>query len=169
MTRSSARRSPGTGSVTTLFSAMVRTLLKVLPATSRWNYQARRWAVERDENENDDTTHEDENGGLNERERGCERGGDVILKEFRNRVKHLGQGAGLLADGDHLRSQTGEYAGPRISQYVERMRTNVAGVLGIDTKCVGIGATSGEGLSAHSKGRGINVIAQVSLKRVRGR
>lgn len=58
---------------------------------------------------------------------------------------------------------------PRISQYVERMRTNVAGVLGIDTKCVGIGATSGEGLSAHSKGRGINVIAQVSLKRVRGR
>lgn len=54
---------------------------------------------------------------------------------------------------------------PRIGPYVDEMRRNVAKVLGIDIKCVGIGATTGEGLSAHARGKGINVVAQISLKR----
>lgn len=58
---------------------------------------------------------------------------------------------------------------PRISPHIDKMKRNVAKLLGIDIRCVGIGATSGEGLSAHASGEGINVIAQVSLKKIPNR
>jgi 2-C-methyl-D-erythritol 2,4-cyclodiphosphate synthase len=54
---------------------------------------------------------------------------------------------------------------PKIGPHVESMRRNIAGVLGIDSRRVGVGATSGEGLSEIAKGNGINALAQVLLRK----
>ncbi len=53
---------------------------------------------------------------------------------------------------------------PRIGPYVAEMKRNIADALGIGQDCVGVGATTGEGLSAHGRGEGINVVAQISLR-----
>ncbi len=57
---------------------------------------------------------------------------------------------------------------PRLSGHIDRMRKNVATALGVDEGSVGIGATTGEGLSEHGKGRGINAAANVMLRRSEG-
>lgn len=53
---------------------------------------------------------------------------------------------------------------PRISPHINDMKKNISIILDIDTSCVGIGATTGEKLSACGQGKGINVVAMVSLK-----
>lgn len=58
---------------------------------------------------------------------------------------------------------------PKIAPYIDEMKGNAAKLLGVEISCVGIGVTTGEGLSAHGRGEGINVIAQVSLEKARGR
>ena len=54
---------------------------------------------------------------------------------------------------------------PRIGPHVEEMRDNIAKILRIDKQSVGVGATTGEGLSDAGRGKGINAIANVSLTR----
>lgn len=54
---------------------------------------------------------------------------------------------------------------PRIAPHIPEMRRNMARMLGVGVERVGIGATTGEDLSAHGRGKGINVVAQVSLER----
>lgn len=58
---------------------------------------------------------------------------------------------------------------PRLSKHIDRMRENTAALLSVGTGSVGIGATTGEGLSEHGKGNGINVVANVSLALDAGR
>ena len=53
---------------------------------------------------------------------------------------------------------------PKISPKISKMRKNIARVLGINENCVGITATSGEGLTEFGKGNGINVFACVTVE-----
>jgi 2-C-methyl-D-erythritol 2,4-cyclodiphosphate synthase len=50
---------------------------------------------------------------------------------------------------------------PRLRPYVEAMRENIAGVLGIDAGCVSVKAKTGEGLDA--VGQGLAVTAQAAV------
>jgi 2-C-methyl-D-erythritol 2,4-cyclodiphosphate synthase len=50
---------------------------------------------------------------------------------------------------------------PKIRTYVDTMRENIAGVLGIDAACVSVKAKTGEGLDA--VGRGLAVTAQAAV------
>lgn len=48
---------------------------------------------------------------------------------------------------------------PRISPQIEEMRKNIARILQIEENCIGITATTGEGLTEAGKGNGISVLA----------
>ena len=50
---------------------------------------------------------------------------------------------------------------PKLRPYIEAMRENIAGVLGIDTGCVSVKAKTGEGLDA--VGQGLAVTAQAAV------
>ena len=50
---------------------------------------------------------------------------------------------------------------PKLRPYVETMRENIAGVLGIDATCVSVKAKTGEGLDA--VGQGLAVTAQAAV------
>ena len=50
---------------------------------------------------------------------------------------------------------------PKLRPYVEKMRENIAGVLGIDAGCVSVKAKTGEGLDA--VGQGLAVTAQAAV------
>ena len=50
---------------------------------------------------------------------------------------------------------------PKLRPYVEQMRENIAGVLGIDAGCVSVKAKTGEGLDA--VGQGLAVTAQAAV------
>ena len=50
---------------------------------------------------------------------------------------------------------------PKLRPYVEAMRENIAGVLGIDAACVSVKAKTGEGLDA--VGQGLAVTAQAAV------
>lgn len=52
---------------------------------------------------------------------------------------------------------------PKISPEIEEMRKNIARILNINENCVGITATSGEGLTEFGKGNGINVFACITV------
>lgn len=52
---------------------------------------------------------------------------------------------------------------PKISPKIEEMRENIARILKISENCVGITATSGEGLTECGKGNGINVFACITV------
>lgn len=54
---------------------------------------------------------------------------------------------------------------PKIAPHVGSMKRNLSESTGMDESSIGIGATTGEGLSAYGKGEGINVVAAVSLRR----
>ena len=47
---------------------------------------------------------------------------------------------------------------PRISPRIEEMRKNIARILQIEENCIGITATTGEGLTEAGKGNGISVL-----------
>ena len=50
---------------------------------------------------------------------------------------------------------------PKLRAYVDSMRENIAGVLGVDTDCVSIKAKTGEGIDA--VGQGLAVTAQAAV------
>ena len=53
---------------------------------------------------------------------------------------------------------------PKISPKVEEMRTNIARILQIKENCIGITATTGEGVTEFGKGNGISVFACLTVE-----
>lgn len=53
---------------------------------------------------------------------------------------------------------------PKISPKVEEMRSNIARILQIKEDCVGITATTGEGLTEFGKGNGISVFVCLTVE-----
>ena len=53
---------------------------------------------------------------------------------------------------------------PKISPKIEDMRRNIAQVLNIKESCIGITATTGEGLTESGKGNGISVFACITVE-----
>lgn len=53
---------------------------------------------------------------------------------------------------------------PKITPKIEDMRTNIARILNVAENCVGITATSGEGLTEFGKGNGINVFVVLTVE-----
>lgn len=53
---------------------------------------------------------------------------------------------------------------PKISPKVEEMRKNIARILQIQENCVGITATTGEGLTEFGKGNGISVFVCLTVE-----
>lgn len=53
---------------------------------------------------------------------------------------------------------------PKISPKVEEMRSNIARILQIKENCVGITATTGEGLTEFGKGNGISVFVCLTVE-----
>ena len=53
---------------------------------------------------------------------------------------------------------------PKISPKIETMRENIARILNISKNCVGITATSGEGLTEFGKGNGISVFVCLTVE-----
>jgi 2-C-methyl-D-erythritol 2,4-cyclodiphosphate synthase len=62
----------------------------------------------------------------------------------------------------HL-SITMECLRPKISPKVDEMRKSIGDLLGISPDCVGITATTGEGLTAFGKGEGIMVFCILTV------
>ena len=52
---------------------------------------------------------------------------------------------------------------PKITPKIEEMRKNIARILKIEETCVGITATTGEGLTEFGKGNGISVFACITV------
>lgn len=52
---------------------------------------------------------------------------------------------------------------PKISPKIEEMRRNISKILNINENCIGITATSGEGLTEFGNGNGISVFACVTV------
>lgn len=52
---------------------------------------------------------------------------------------------------------------PKITPKIDEMRRNIARMLNIDENCVGITATSGEGLTEFGKGNGISVFSCITV------
>ena len=74
----------------------------------------------------------------------------VYLNEALRDLRRMG---GRIA---HV-SFTVEAARPRLYPYIPEIRESVAAMLGIPVSCVGLTATSGEGLTAFGRGEGIQV------------
>lgn len=53
---------------------------------------------------------------------------------------------------------------PKISPKIEEMRKNIARILQIEKNCVGITATTGEGLTEAGKGNGISVFVCLTVE-----
>lgn len=53
---------------------------------------------------------------------------------------------------------------PKISPKIHEMRKNIARILNIDENCIGITATSGEGLTESGRGNGISVFACITVE-----
>ena len=57
-----------------------------------------------------------------------------------------------------------EAARPRLSPKIGEMRRNIGSLMGLDEDCIGITATTGEGLTDFGKGLGIAVIAILTVE-----
>ena len=53
---------------------------------------------------------------------------------------------------------------PKINPKIQEMRKNISRILNINENCIGITATTGEGLTECGKGHGINVFACVTVE-----
>jgi 2-C-methyl-D-erythritol 2,4-cyclodiphosphate synthase len=84
--------------------------------------------------------------------------GSKLLKYAMNKV----DGAGYMVNNITVMITAGR---PKLSPYIEKMKAQVARSLSIKASQVGIGATTGEGLTEHGRGKGINAVAMVSLKK----
>lgn len=83
--------------------------------------------------------------------------GDRLLGSVMERVRK----AGYRVNNATIMITAGR---PRLGPHIDAMRDNAARALGVEAGSVGIGATTGEGLSEQGKGNGINAIASVSLR-----
>lgn len=57
-----------------------------------------------------------------------------------------------------------ECKAPKISPKIDSMRKNIARILDVEESCIGITATTGEGLTECGKGNGISVFACVTVE-----
>jgi len=53
---------------------------------------------------------------------------------------------------------------PKISPKIEEMRSNIARILNVKENCIGITATTGEGLTEFGKGNGISVFTCITVE-----
>ena len=53
---------------------------------------------------------------------------------------------------------------PKISPKVEEMRRSIAALMGLGENCVGITATTGEGLTAFGRGEGVSVFCVLTVE-----
>ena len=58
-----------------------------------------------------------------------------------------------------------ECSTPKLIPYILKMRQSIANIIKIDIDCVGITATSGEGLTEFGKGTGIQSFAVVTVRK----
>lgn len=72
------------------------------------------------------------------------------LKYLKNRIVHI--------------SISIECKRPKITPKIEEMRKNIGRILKIEENCVGITATSGEGLTEFGKGNGISVLVILTVE-----
>lgn len=88
----------------------------------------------------------------------CLKKGITDSKQYlKEALKHLGKHKIL-----HL-SISIECKMPKISPVIPQMRKSIAEILNIGKNCVGITATTGEGLTEFGKGNGIQVISIVTV------
>ena len=75
----------------------------------------------------------------------------------------ISMGYGLV----HI-SFTVECKKPHLSAHIDEIRARVAEICGIDATCVGLTATTGEGLTAFGQGLGISVFCVITVARQKG-
>ena len=85
-----------------------------------------------------------------EADRMCRRGITDSSAYLKAALGHMKEGSRII----HV-SISIEALRPRLSPHLERIRTNLAELLGIVPCCIGITATTGEGLTEFGKGIGI--------------
>ncbi len=85
-------------------------------------------------------------------------------KGIKNSEEYLKEALKYLKDPIAHISISIECKVPKISPKIDEMRKNIARILNINESCVGITATSGEGLTEFGKGNGINVFACVTVQ-----
>lgn len=83
-------------------------------------------------------------------DRMCREGITDSRAYLREALRHMKKEARIL----HV-SISIEALRPKLSSHIERMRTSLAGLLGIEPGSIGITATTGEGLTEFGKGNGI--------------
>ncbi len=88
---------------------------------------------------------------------------EMCRKGIKNSEEYLKEALKYLNEPINHISISIECAVPKINPKIEEMRSNIARILNITENCVGITATSGEGLTECGKGNGINVFACVSV------
>ena len=90
---------------------------------------------------------------------------DEMCKEqgIKNSEKYLKEAIKYLNEPIIHISISIECKTPKISPKIDEMRKNIARILNIKESCVGITATSGEGLTEFGKGNGINVFACITV------
>ncbi len=61
-------------------------------------------------------------------------------------------------------SMTIECLAPKLMQYIDQMKSNIGDLLEIPQSCVGITATTGEGLTSFGRGEGIQVFVILTIQ-----
>lgn len=89
---------------------------------------------------------------------------DMCKKGITNSEEYLKEALKYLDNQIVHLSISIECKTPKISPKVEEMRKNIARILEINENCVGITATSGEGLTEFGKGNGISVFTCITVE-----
>ena len=86
------------------------------------------------------------------------------IKGIKNSEEYLKEALKYLKEDIIHISISIECKVPKINPKIEEMRKNIAKILEIKENCIGITATSGEGLTEFGKGNGINVFACITVE-----
>jgi 2-C-methyl-D-erythritol 2,4-cyclodiphosphate synthase len=55
---------------------------------------------------------------------------------------------------------------PKLSPHIEKMRENIAAVVGVDVDCISVKATTVEGMGAIGRKEGISVMAIAAIEKI---
>lgn len=89
---------------------------------------------------------------------------DMCKKGITNSEEYLKEALKYLKERIIHISISIECKTPKITPKIESMRENIARILKINKNCVGITATSGEGLTEFGKGNGISVFTCLTVE-----
>ena len=89
---------------------------------------------------------------------------DMCKKGITNSEEYLKEALKYLNNKIIHLSISIECKTPKISPKIEEMRKNIGRILEINENCIGITATSGEGLTEFGKGNGINVFTCLTVE-----